>query len=57
MQPEVRKPSGKAARPYHSARRAQAAADTRATILATAMQLMFEGRWKTSAAWLSQRSG
>ena len=42
MQPEVRKPSGKAARPYHSARRAQAAADTRATILATAMRLFLE---------------
>src|SRR5271169_2070805 len=42
MQPEVRKPSGKAARPYHSARRAQGAADTRATILATAMGLFLE---------------
>jgi AcrR family transcriptional regulator len=35
-------PSGKPARPYQSSRRAQAAADTRATILATAMRLFLE---------------
>jgi AcrR family transcriptional regulator len=42
MRSEFRKPSGKAARPYNSVRRAQAAADTRATILATAMRLFLE---------------
>jgi AcrR family transcriptional regulator len=35
-------PSGKAGRPYQSPRRARAAADTRATILATAMRLFLE---------------
>jgi AcrR family transcriptional regulator len=35
-------PSGKSARPYQSPRRARAAADTRATILATAMRLFLE---------------
>jgi AcrR family transcriptional regulator len=35
-------PSGKPTRPYQSPRRAQAAADTRATILATAMRLFLE---------------
>jgi AcrR family transcriptional regulator len=35
-------PSGKPARSYQSPRRAQAAADTRATILATAMRLFLE---------------
>jgi AcrR family transcriptional regulator len=35
-------PSGRAQRPYRSPRRAQAAADTRAAILATAMRLFLE---------------
>jgi AcrR family transcriptional regulator len=35
-------PSGKTPRPYRSPRRAKAAADTRATILATAMRLFLE---------------
>jgi len=35
-------PSGKPTRPYQSLRRAQAAADTRTTILATAMRLFLE---------------
>jgi AcrR family transcriptional regulator len=39
MNPE---PSGRAARPYRSPRRAQAAADTRAAILAAAMRLFVE---------------
>ena len=35
-------PAGRGTRPYHSALRAQAAADTRATILAAAMRLFLE---------------
>lgn len=42
MNPAPPEPSGKAGRPYQSPRRAQAAADTRATILATAMRLFLE---------------
>lgn len=36
------KPAGDAARPYRSALRAQAAADTRATVLTTAMRMFLE---------------
>lgn len=42
MNPAPPEPSGKAGRPYQSPRRAQAAADTRATILATAMRLFLQ---------------
>jgi AcrR family transcriptional regulator len=42
MSTEPAAPSGKAGRPYQSPRRAQAAAETRATILATAMRLFLE---------------
>jgi len=42
MNPAPPAPSGKAGRPYQSPRRAQAAAETRATILATAMRLFLE---------------
>jgi AcrR family transcriptional regulator len=42
MSTEPAAPSGKAGRPYQSLRRAKAAADTRATILGTAMRLFLE---------------
>jgi AcrR family transcriptional regulator len=42
QEPAPPAPSGKTGRPYQSPRRAQAAADTRATILTTAMRLFLE---------------
>jgi AcrR family transcriptional regulator len=42
MPAEPGKTAGKSARPYHSPRRTQAAAETRATILATAKRLFVE---------------
>jgi AcrR family transcriptional regulator len=42
QEPAPPAPSGKAGRPYQSPRRARAAADTRATILTTAMRLFLE---------------